>query len=237
MSNELQSKVRERKQNSGDGEFKNVVIIPDFRVIGKVEGTKLEGTDARPGMFQLYNKKGSEFYPVEFKAIPLFYTAYNIVWSPTGAIVPGQPPFLVSIHDENRSVRWDSESKTYVEGPLVYGDADQDIPASEVFEKYGKPGTLVYFLLENERVVKMHLLYADEEAFDNAISGLKPFTPVTIKSHKKKAKNGQTVYRLEFSSAAEFPSNIKPQFHLDRVKQEVFEMLALQEGKVTESEE
>jgi hypothetical protein len=232
MANVESKMPTKREVNNGEG-FTNSVVIPSLKVIHKVEGTKKEGTGARPGMFSLYKKEADELLPSEFKAIPLFWTPYTIVWSADGKFQPGNPPFMISIHDENKSVRYNSAEKKYEQGPLVFGDTQNDVPPSDVFEKHGKSGLLLYLLLEDENVARIHLLYKDMDSFEELSAQIKPLQPIVVRSKKSKTSKGVTVYRLEFEKATEFPE-VDAKAFVEKVKEEIESMVALQNGETKE---
>jgi hypothetical protein len=219
-----------RQQNS-QGDFQSGAILADLKIVRKIEGTKLEGKDVKLGMFQLYRKNEDIFLPLEFKAVPVFWCAYNIVWDLGGKFLPGQPPALISIYDENKSIRWNPDAKEYEQGPLVYGDEDSDIPPCRPFEEHGTPGLLVYFLLEDERIGRMHLRFKDQDNFTELAKTIDPFTPILVKSKKGKNKQGQAKYSVEFESAKGFAVKDIQSF-VDKVKAEVEEMVNLQQGIV-----
>jgi hypothetical protein len=231
----IESKTPEKKNQQQNNEFQSGAVVADLKVVRKVEGTKLEGKDGvKLGMFQLYRKGEDNFLPVEFKAIPLLFVPYSIVWDLSGKFVPGQPPALISIYDENRSIRWNPDTKEYEQGPLVYGDEDQGIPPCEPFQEYGAPGLLVYLLLEDERIGRIHLRFKEQEEFESLMKTVEPFSPLLVKSKKSKNKNGQTRYGVEFSPTKGFPE-VDVTTYVSKAKEEVQAQVDLQEGVSKES--
>jgi hypothetical protein len=226
----IESRVPEKRQQAAD--FTSGAIVPDLKVVRKIEGTKLEGKDnVKLGMFQLYRKGEDNFLPVEFKAIPLLWLPFNLVWDLAGKFIPGQPPALISVYDENTSIRWNPDTKEYEQGPLVYGDETQGIPPCEPFAEHGSPGLLVYLLLEDERIGRLHLRYKDQESFEELVKTIEPFSPVLVKSKKGKNKSGQTRFGVEFEATKGFPE-VDVKGYTEKAKAEVEEQVNLQNGNV-----
>ena len=223
-------------KNQGDTDYQSGAIIPDFKVLNP-GSKKIDGSNgAQAGMFHLYRKKEDVFVAREFKAIPLYWTPYSVIWDPNGKFSPGAPPFLVSVYDENTSIRWNPTEKKYEQGPLIAGDPEKNVPPiPEEMAKYLRSGLLLYLILEDGKVGKMFLQYKDLENFREVVGNAKSLSPILVKSVKSKNKQGQTVYRIEFetTNSSPYPS---AQVHVDRAKQEVSNQVDLQHG-ITHEEE